>query len=120
MNSDDDRLDEIAARLDRLRGVPNEVLGEIVLRDGRCLWAFTHGEPPELTGIDTAERELAARLCESCPVHDECLEWELRLHGPNTVGVWGALTEDDRRALYPQWRARGDGVAHERDGGQQR
>ncbi|MGH3753730.1 MAG: hypothetical protein ACRDRP_13735 [Pseudonocardiaceae bacterium] len=67
MNPDNDRLNEIAARLDRLIDVPSDVLGEIVVRDGLCVWAFTHGEAPELTGVDTADRELAARLCEQCP-----------------------------------------------------
>lgn len=121
VNPDNDRLNEIAARLDRLIDVPSDVLGEIVVRDGLCVWAFTHGEAPELTGVDTADRELAARLCEQCPVHGECLTWELRLHGPDTVGVWGALPEDDRRGLYPLWRARQerpDDAAHEQEGGQ--
>ena len=31
----------------------------------------------------------------------ECLELELRMFGEQTVGVWGALGEDDRRALVP-------------------
>lgn len=121
VNPDNDRLNEITARLDRLTHVPSGVLAEIVLRDGLCLWAFRHSELPELTGVDTADRELAARLCEQCPVQDECLVWELRLHGPNTVGVWGALPEDDRRALYPLWRTRHDqpdGAAHEQEGGE--
>jgi WhiB family redox-sensing transcriptional regulator len=41
-------------------------------------------------------------------VRDECLELELRTAGADTVGVWGALPEQDRRALYPHWRQRGD------------
>jgi WhiB family redox-sensing transcriptional regulator len=121
VNPDHDRLSEIAARLDRLAQVPSDVLAEIVLRDGMRLWAFRHGELPELSGVDTADQELAAWLCERCPVQDECLVWELRLHGPNTVGVWGALPEDDRRALYPIWQARqeqADGSASEREGGE--
>ena len=50
------------------------------------------------------DREVAARLCAGCPVQPECLELELRLFGEQTVGVWGALGEDDRRALVPYWR----------------
>jgi WhiB family transcriptional regulator, redox-sensing transcriptional regulator len=94
----------IAWRLDRLRQVPHDVLAEIVLRDGLCVQAYADGEPPQLTGNDTADRELAARLCAGCPVQDECLELELRMSGDQTTGVWGALAEDDRRALYPYWR----------------
>ena len=41
---------------------------------------------------------------EGCPVQQECLELELRMFGDQTVGVWGALGEDDRRALVPHWR----------------
>ena len=43
---------------------------------------------------------------EGCPVQRECLELELRMFGEQTVGVWGALGEDDRRALVPLWRRR--------------
>jgi WhiB family transcriptional regulator, redox-sensing transcriptional regulator len=106
-NDDDRRLIDIAARLDRLRHVPRDVLGKIVVRDSQCLWTFTHGEPPQLIGIDTVDRELAWLLCAGCPVQDECLELELRTAGEDTTGVWGALDEDDRHALYPHWRQRG-------------
>lgn len=106
--SDDLWLVGIAWRLDRLRWVPRDVLGQIVMRDGRCVQAYTEGEPPQLTGDDTPDRELAWRLCAGCPVQDECLELELRMAGEQTIGVWGALPEDDRRALYPHWRQRGE------------
>lgn len=96
----------IAWRLDRLMSVPTDVLGEIALRDGACVQAFAAGEAPELTGIDTPDREMAWRLCAHCPVQDECLELELRQAGDQTTGVWGALPEDDRRAHYPYWRQR--------------
>lgn len=101
---EDDRLGRIVENLDRLKDVPTEVLAEIFRRDGLCLWAFPDGDPPELTGVDTPDRELAAWLCAGCPVQAECLELELRTAGENTVGVWGALPEQDRRALYPLWR----------------
>lgn len=107
MNPEHDRLAEIAARLDRLVNVPTDVLADIVMTDGACLWCYGEGDPPALTGSDTPDRELAARICAGCPVQDECLELELRYTGRDTVGVWGALTEEDRRALYPLWRARG-------------
>jgi WhiB family redox-sensing transcriptional regulator len=34
------------------------------------------------------------------------LELELRVGGAETVGVWGALNEDDRRALHAVWSRR--------------
>lgn len=116
MTSDDRRYLEIAWRLDRLRWLPGDVLAEVVIRDGRCMWAYAEGDPPELIGIGTADRELAWRLCAGCGVQDECLELELRTAGEETCGVWGALGEDDRRALYPYWRQRGERV-DDLDGG---
>jgi WhiB family redox-sensing transcriptional regulator len=99
MTSDDhSRFVGIAWRLDRLRWVPRDVLSDLVVKDGECMRAFSESEPPELTG----------RLCFRCPVQDECLELELRTAGETTVGVWGALNERDRRALYPHWRQRGE------------
>jgi WhiB family redox-sensing transcriptional regulator len=105
---DDHQYLEIAWQLDRQRWLPDDVLAEIVTEHGRCMWAYAEGEPPQLTGIDTADRELAWRLCSGCSVQDECLELELRTAGEQTTGVWGALGEDDRRALYPYWRQRGE------------
>jgi WhiB family redox-sensing transcriptional regulator len=98
----------IAWRLDRVRWVPLEVLGNIVADHGECVWEYAQGDPPQFTGNDTVDRNLAAALCARCPVRDECLELEMRTAGDQTVGVWGALSEDDRRALYPHWRQRGE------------
>lgn len=105
-----DQLRELAARLDRLRDVPTDVLIGIVRRGCVCPWAFALGDPPALTGgADTPDRELAALVCADCAHPDECLELDLRTVGPATVGVFGGLSETDRRALYPLWRARRDG-----------
>ncbi|TVT53440.1 WhiB family transcriptional regulator [Amycolatopsis rhizosphaerae] len=114
MNLDD--YDEIADRLDRYAAVPDEVLTEVVTRDGLCFWAFERDEMPELSGSDLPDRELAARLCAGCPVIDECLELELRAAGEHTVGVWGALAETDRRAVHRTWRRR----RASNEGGEQR
>lgn len=115
MNPDNDRLTEIVVRLDRLIHVPTNVLADIVMDNGACLWCYGEGDPPPLTGQDAPDRELAARICAGCPVQDECLELELRYAGSDTVGVWGALAEQDRRALYPLWRARGHQEVRESD-----
>jgi WhiB family redox-sensing transcriptional regulator len=108
MTNDDLRLIAIAWQLDRLRWASHAALDEIVRRDGLCFWAYLEGGPPEPTGDDTPDRELAARFCAGCPVQDECLELELRTAGEQTLGVWGAMPEDDRRALYPHWQRRGE------------
>lgn len=95
----------LLTRLDRLRRVPLAVLTDLVLRDGACMWPVSAGEPSWLSEQLT-DRELADRICGGCNVRDECLELELRTAGPATVGVWGGLTDDDRRALYPHWERR--------------
>ena len=99
-------LEEMAAELDELAMVPTEVLADWVTARGRCLWETTFGDPPEWSGEDEPNRELATRLCAGCPVRAECLEFELRVAGENTVGVWGALNRDDRLALHKLWSCR--------------
>ncbi|MFD5421104.1 WhiB family transcriptional regulator [Streptomyces sp. NPDC127069] len=50
-------------------------------------------------GEDRAERDEAAReICALCPVQVECLRHALRVQEP--YGVWGGLTEEERRPLY--------------------
>lgn len=104
--SDSRNYEEMAAELDELAMVPTEVLADWVTAQGRCLWETTFGEPPEWSGENDPDRELATRLCAGCPVRAECLEFELRVAGENTVGVWGALNRDDRLALHKVWSCR--------------
>ena len=125
MNEPRKTYQEMAAELDELEAVPTEVLASWVTDRGRCLWETTFGEPPEWTGEDEPDRELATRLCAGCPVRTECLEFELRIAGEQTVGVWGALNRDDRLALHKVWssRRRGEIAAlpeedQEADGGE--
>jgi WhiB family transcriptional regulator, redox-sensing transcriptional regulator len=105
---ENDRLIAFVDRLVRLRRVPTDVLAEIVARDGACLQldhqACDADGPPRWLHEAGTDRDLAARFCQGCPVQDECLELELRTSGEQTVGVWGALGEDERRALLPLWQ----------------
>lgn len=39
----------------------------------------------------------AKRICARCPVGRQCLNWAL--DGPETYGIWGGLTEDERRLM---------------------
>nr|WP_054056199.1 WhiB family transcriptional regulator [Alloactinosynnema sp. L-07] len=105
----------LAAELDRYGAVPDEVLSEIVTRDGACMALFAEDTAPDFTGDAVSDRELAAGICAGCPVRRECLELELRTAGEFTLGVWGALNEEDRRAVYPVWLARR--ARAEQDGG---
>jgi len=101
-----DFLDDLAADLDRFEHVPDDVLLDIVTRDGRCMWLYSIGEEPDWSGDDRTDRDLAARVCAGCPVQRQCLELELRTAGLATHGVWGALSDEDRKALFPRWLIR--------------
>jgi WhiB family redox-sensing transcriptional regulator len=102
----DDFLEQLAVTLDRYANVPDDMLCEIVTRDGACIWLYANERAPDWTADDLTDRELAERICQHCTVKLGCLELELRTAGADTLGVWGALSEDDRRALYPLWLAR--------------
>nr|WP_308379306.1 WhiB family transcriptional regulator [Streptomyces sp. ISL-43] len=55
-------------------------------------------------GEDREERDAAAkRVCAGCPVRTACLDYALRTREP--FGVWGGLTEEERRALPRPSRA---------------
>jgi len=111
-------LEALAARLDRLRQVPDDVLADLLMQDRLCPWLLRRGEVPDWDDCAPSDRELADRLCEGCPVIDQCLELELRTEGQATTGVWGALAEDDRRALHRVWqRRRVTRAAEEGEGG---
>lgn len=65
--------------------------------------AVCRDEDPELffpigkKGPAAKQTEEAKAVCRRCPVSDQCLEWALT-SGEDT-GVWGGLSEDERRAL---------------------
>jgi WhiB family redox-sensing transcriptional regulator len=68
-------------------------------------------EDPELffpignTGPALAQIEEAKKVCRRCEVREVCLQWALD-HGQD-AGVWGGMSEDERRALRrKQARAR--------------
>lgn len=42
----------------------------------------------------------AKSVCHGCPVKDECLEWALT--NDERFGVWGGVSERERRALRSQ------------------
>jgi WhiB family redox-sensing transcriptional regulator len=65
--------------------------------------AVCREEDPELffpignTGSALLQIEEAKAVCRRCPVMDQCLQWALE-SGEET-GVWGGLSEDERRAM---------------------
>lgn len=60
-------------------------------------------EEPELffpigtTGPAVEQSEKAKRVCMVCNVREECLEYALSSN--QDAGIWGGLTEDERRTL---------------------
>jgi WhiB family transcriptional regulator, redox-sensing transcriptional regulator len=59
-------------------------------------------EDPELffpigtTGPAIAQIAAAKTVCVRCPVREPCLEWALAAN--QMSGVWGGMSEDERRA----------------------
>jgi WhiB family transcriptional regulator, redox-sensing transcriptional regulator len=105
----------MAARLDRLKDVPATALTTSVVLGGLCLLELWPPVEPDWEHCASSDRALAERLCEGCPVIDQCLELELRTAGASTTGVWGALAEDDRRALHREWQRRRQRPSHNQD-----
>ncbi|GAA5041069.1 WhiB family redox-sensing transcriptional regulator [Thermocatellispora tengchongensis] len=49
------------------------------------------------TGPALMQIEEAKQVCRQCPVNEACLKWALE--SGQDAGVWGGLSEDERRAL---------------------
>ncbi|MDO5721537.1 MAG: WhiB family transcriptional regulator [Actinomycetaceae bacterium] len=75
--------------------------------DGACrnldTELFFHPEGER--GSTRRRRAAAAKaICQTCPVLNECREHALRVHEP--YGVWGGMTEEERREIINRKRAR--------------
>jgi WhiB family redox-sensing transcriptional regulator len=53
---------------------------------------------PERRDEREAREEKAKRICAQCGVRRECLDFAVRVREPH--GIWGGLTEAERRPLY--------------------
>ena len=63
--------------------------------------AACRGVDPTLFFPDVGEPAHEARaVCASCPVRDECAEWAIR--SGEKFGIWGGLTERERRRIRSQ------------------
>jgi WhiB family redox-sensing transcriptional regulator len=49
------------------------------------------------TGPARRQVEAAKKVCRSCPVSGACLRWAL--DSGQEAGIWGGMTEDERRML---------------------
>ena len=65
--------------------------------------AICRDEDPELffpigtSGPALLQVEQAKAVCRRCPVTEECLSWALE--SGQDAGVWGGMSEDERRAV---------------------
>jgi WhiB family redox-sensing transcriptional regulator len=82
-----------------VRSVTREELGPMDWRHR----AACRDEDPELffpignTGPALLQIEDAKAVCRRCDVIDQCLQWALE--SGQDAGVWGGMSEDERRAL---------------------
>jgi len=53
--------------------------------------------PIGTTGVALEQVDAAKRVCMTCDVREPCLEFALASN--QDAGVWGGLTEDERRTL---------------------
>ena len=54
---------------------------------------------PERRDDREAREAQAKAICAECPVREDCLEYALRVREPH--GIWGGLTEAERRRCSP-------------------
>src|ERR1022692_3682909 len=76
--------------------------GGVDRRDWRYPAAFRDVDPELFfpignTGPALLQIDEARQVCRRCPVMEPCLEWAI--DSGQDAGVWGGLSEDERRAL---------------------
>ena len=60
--------------------------------------------PVGVTGPAIAHIAAAKAVCQACPVRSDCLQFAITTN--QEFGVWGGTSEEERRILRRQWRAR--------------
>jgi WhiB family transcriptional regulator, redox-sensing transcriptional regulator len=60
-------------------------------------WALCAGDPAPFFSEDGADAEMAKAICAGCVVQAECLDYALARN--ERFGVWGGLSERERRNL---------------------
>lgn len=59
--------------------------------------------PAGATAVTAAAAEAAKAVCLVCPVREACLTYALETK--QEAGIWGGLTEDERRRVRRAWLA---------------
>ncbi len=83
-------------------------LDGLVLVDWRDLAACSNHDPSIFfpageTGPAAEQIAMAKRVCGGCDVRDECLSYAIETN--QVAGIWGGLTEDERRPVRRRWLA---------------
>ena len=60
--------------------------------------------PVGVTGPAVGQIAAAKAVCAGCSVRDECLDFAITTN--QEYGIWGGTSEEERRVLRRQWRAR--------------
>ena len=82
------------------------------LQNGACRLADADLHFPVGESKEAKEQTAKAKaVCRGCPVQERCLQWALETK--QDVGVWGGLSEKDRRRLHGRktFRTREDGLS---------
>jgi WhiB family redox-sensing transcriptional regulator len=87
-----------------LRGGPVD----IAIQNWRAYAACAETDPDLWFAAGAIEHKMAKRICRVCPVREQCLAYAME--EPVDHGVWGGLTERERRRYRRQagegdWRA---------------
>jgi WhiB family redox-sensing transcriptional regulator len=77
-------------------------------QDWRALARCAEIDPDLWFAVGAREHKLAKKVCRACPVRTECLEYAMDV--PVDHGIWGGMTERERRryrrlAGSAGWRA---------------
>jgi WhiB family redox-sensing transcriptional regulator len=85
-----------------------DVFDDLVLLDWRDLSACATHDPDLFfpageTGPAAQQIRLAKEICAGCDVAEQCLEYAIETN--QTAGIWGGLTEDERRPVRRRWLA---------------
>ena len=91
-----------------MQTTPDPILGELVILDWRDLAACNSHDPNMWfpageTGPAAEQIRYAKKVCGGCDVQEDCLSYAIETN--QIAGVWGGLTEDERRPVRRRWLA---------------
>ncbi len=83
-------------------------LDEMIILEWRDLAACASHDPNLFfpageTGPAAEQIKLAKSICAGCDVAEDCLSYAIETN--QVAGVWGGLTEDERRPVRRRWLA---------------